>query len=114
MSMEPVTTAEAEALSKLGPRFDIYEEGDEPGPSVLAYRAGFRDGRKAPVIFRAGYPEPGPDVRYVLDDEEGTWCRSPLGGGWWTNGLCDVQWSQLPDVVAVPVDRYLAALRGAQ
>lgn len=84
--LEPTTDVESEALKRFGWHVQVGSSATGPAGAVLeAYRAGFAAGRNPPEarVFRAGDPEPGPEVTAVLDGDEDRWTRD---GAWWT--LC--------------------------
>lgn len=99
--------------------YEWFHEGTHPHNLIVeAYRAGFRDGRKSPEprVFRAGDPEPGPEVGAVIDSEGDVWVRkgdARKGEDSWGVG-CD-GWTWVlqygPLVGLPPLPDWLAAVK---
>lgn len=125
---EPITQAESGALGELG-----YGWLDSAGrllavagvdAAILrAYRAGFADARKPPEprVFRAGDPEPGPEVLAVVDRDGDTWHRDEQGrcGEWAIEAQGGgTDWDAIlpfaPLVACLPRADYAAAVRADQ
>lgn len=92
----PPTGAEIAALQALGLAWVDHVRlltRIEVEPALLAaYRAGFRDGSKPPEtrVFRAGDPEPGPEVIAVEDEDGEIWNR--YNGGWGLGATQTASW----------------------
>lgn len=122
---EPMTEVESEALHELG-HFWLDSAGNllgviEVDAAILqAYRAGFAAARTPPElrVFRAGDPEPGPEVTAVVDADGDMWQRYDTQ--WGLSGAGRTPWTQLvesygPLVAGIPrpLDAYDAAVDAA-
>lgn len=114
MSAQPITKAELMALHELG--YEWLTEGGSQNNIVEVYRAGFRDGRKSPQprVFRAGDPEPGPEITSVLDRDDDIWVRGGYGWGLSADGA--TPWAEVVDsygplVACSPLPDWLAAVK---